>query len=84
MKEIKQMKKWQWAFVGFLAIATVASIILEFMGPHEAEAGHHWWSGIPLFWILFGAVGCAAITIFAKLILGPIIFKKEDYYHDNE
>ena len=76
---MKQMKTWQWVFVAFLAIATVASIIAEFSSHHH---GHHWWSSIPMFWIWFGGIGCFVITIFAKKILGPIIYKKEDYYNE--
>lgn len=50
----------------------------------EAAGSHseHFWSGFKTFWIWFGAVGCAAITLFAKRVLGPVIYKKEDYYNE--
>ena len=76
---MKQMKKWQWMFVAFLALMTIASIVAEFAGHHVS---HHWWSGIPLFWIWFGALGCAVLILFAKKILGLFVYKKEDYYNE--
>jgi hypothetical protein len=112
---MKEMKKWQWAFVAFLVIITLASIVADFTASHdshgsdshaadahktkdthhvedahkaedahhEADAHHggHWWS-FKTFWIWFGAIGTFVITIFAKKILGPIIYKKEDFYNE--
>lgn len=110
-----KLNKWQWVFVAFLAVLTIASIVAEFAGRHETagtaevgehiqkheneqnqehgetgEAGHgeaqghtsHWWSGIPLFWIWFGIIGCGVLILFAKKILGPFVYKKEDYYNE--
>ena len=110
-----KLNKWQWVFVAFLAVLTIASIVAEFAGRHETagtvevgehiqkhenehnqehgetgEAGHgeaqghtsHWWSGIPLFWIWFGIIGCGVLILFAKKILGPLVYKKEDYYNE--
>jgi hypothetical protein len=79
MKFIKQMKPFHKIFATCLAILTIASIIAEVASHH---GGHHWWSSVPLFWIWFGAIGCFVITIFAKKVLGPIIYKKEDYYNE--
>jgi hypothetical protein len=70
------MKLWHW--IG-LAIATIASIIVEFTMHHDV---HHSWSGIPLFWIIFGFIGCILIITFAKSIGTLILLKKEDYYND--
>jgi hypothetical protein len=135
---MKQMKKWQWAFVAFLVIITLASIVADFTASHDshnstdthatqaeeahkteevqhtaeaheteghhkaegtnhdtdahhaevahaakadAHGGSHWWS-FKTFWIWFGAFGTFVITIFAKKILGPIIYKKEDFYNE--
>jgi hypothetical protein len=51
---------------------------------HGEAQGHasHWWSGIPLFWIWFGIIGCGVLILFAKKILGPLVYKKEDYYDE--
>lgn len=70
------MKKWHWAV---LALLTIASIVAEFTSHHE---GHHFWNGIPLFWIWFGFIGCVLLIVLAKTILAPIIYKKEDYYNE--
>ena len=82
---MKQLTGLQKAVAGFLALCTLFSLYLEFFfheESHGATAVHHFWEGIPMFWILFGAVGCGLIIIFAKKILGPIIYKKEDYYNE--
>jgi Mn2+/Fe2+ NRAMP family transporter len=73
------MKKSQWVFAAFLALLTIASIIAEFADHHAAN---HFWSGIPLFWILFGSIGCVLLIVFAKMALAPFLYKKEDYYNE--
>jgi hypothetical protein len=78
MKKLK-LKTWQWVFVGFLAIMTIWSIYAEFTGHH---ASNHWWSGIPMFWIWFGLIGCLLLIVFAKNLLARFIYKKEDYYNE--
>ncbi len=82
MNQLKHLNSKQKAFVAFLVIATLASIAGEFFGHHEEGGAHHWWASIPLFWILFGGIGCAVITLFAKSFLGKFIYKKEDYYNE--
>lgn len=69
------MKKWQW--LG-LALILLLSIIGEFASGHHAA--HHWWSGIPLFYVLFGAVGSVGLIVFCKFFLFHLIAKREDYY----
>jgi hypothetical protein len=57
----------------------------EISAAHEQEQEHqggHWQSGIPFFWIGFGFFGCIALIVFAKNLLAPVIYKKEDYYHE--
>ena len=78
MKKLK-LKTWQWVFVGFLAIMTIWSIYAEFTSHH---ASNHWWSGIPMFWIWFGLIGCLLLIVFAKNLLARFIYKKEDYYNE--
>ncbi len=72
------MKNWHWSILGLL---TLASFIIGMMyhDPHH----NHFWDITPGFWMLFGAAGCAVLVYVAKIILAPIIYKKEDYYnHD--
>ena len=71
------MRKWQWLS---LALITVLSIVVEFNLDHGGEHAH-WWSHIPLFYILFGFAGCALIVAVAKGLGKLFILKKEDYYH---
>lgn len=78
MKKLK-LKKWQWVFVGFLAIMTIWSIYAEFTSHHGSD---HWWSDIPMFWIWFGLIGCLLLIVFAKYLLALFIYKKEDYYNE--
>ncbi|MCK4765544.1 MAG: hypothetical protein KAW12_25305 [Candidatus Aminicenantes bacterium] len=72
------MKKWHWLI---LALLTIASIIAGLLMHHEPPH-NHLWDTFPVFWVLFGFIGCAALIVFAKKILAPIIYKKEDYYND--
>jgi hypothetical protein len=72
------MKTWHKLI---LALLTIASILAGLSMHHEP--GHsHWWNTFPIFWILFGFIGCVALIVFAKILLAPIIYKKEDYYND--
>ena len=48
----------------------------------QEHHGGHWQSGIPFFWIGFGFFGCIALIVFAKSLLAPVIYKKEDYYNE--
>ena len=48
----------------------------------QEHQGGHWKSGIPFFWIGFGFFGCIALIVFAKNLLAPVIYKKEDYYNE--
>ncbi len=73
------MKTWQW--LG-LSLVLLLSIIGEFAGGHH-EA-HHWWSGIPMFFVLFGAVGAVLLIVFCKFFLFHLIAKREDYYDNAE
>jgi len=70
------MKRLHWTL---LALLTVLSIVAELNLAH-AGAGHHWWSGIPLFFILFGFLGCGLIVAVAKGLGKLFIQKKEGYY----
>jgi len=72
------MKKWHWIA---LSLLTVLSIIAEFTMHHDPSHTYSW-SGIPLFWIWFGFIGCVLLIYFAKVLLVPIVYKKEDYYND--
>ena len=63
-------------FAGFL-IAAIADA--WFLGvAHHSE---FWWSQVYGFFSLFGFSGCLAITVFTKLVLGPWLQRKENYYH---
>ena len=54
-------------------------------GHHGDGGGHaaHWWAGIPLFWIMFGFIGCMVLMVVGKKILAPILYKQEDYYKED-
>ena len=71
------MKKWHWLT---LALITVLSIVAEFNLGH-VEGHEHWWSHIPLFYIIFGFLGCVLIVAVAKGLGKLFILKKEGYYN---
>ncbi|MGH7827611.1 MAG: hypothetical protein ACREQ7_20835 [Candidatus Binatia bacterium] len=63
-------------FGGFL-ISTVADA--WFLGVEYH--GEFWWSHVYGFFSLFGFIGCLAIMLVAKFILGPWVQRNENYYH---
>lgn len=71
------MKKWHWIALGVL---TIISIVVELTIVSGGEHGAHWWSVIPLFYILFGFIGCIVIVFFSKTLGKIFLQKKEDYY----
>jgi len=79
---MKRLTKGQKIFAAFLAVMAIASVVAEFAGHQEGTHQKHWWSSIPMFWILFGLIGCLLLIVFAKNILAPFIYKKEDYYNE--
>lgn len=71
------MNKLLWAL---FAIATILSLWGGFATPHD-PAHDAWWNRIPVFFALFGFVGCIVIIFFAK-ILGKLFLRKGDEYYD--
>jgi hypothetical protein len=63
-----------------LAVATAASLWGGFAMPHDPAHGT-WWDRIPVFFALFGFIGCVGIIFFAKF-LGKLFLRKRDDYYD--
>jgi len=74
------MKRWHWALL--LLLLFISLVVEFFFLSHSQEEGSHWWSSIPAFWILFGAAGSMTLIILAKLILGPVLYQREDDRND--
>jgi hypothetical protein len=62
-------------FGGFLVSAVADA---WFFGAEQH--GEFWWSHLYGFFSLFGFIGCLAIIVFAKLVLGPWLQREENYY----
>jgi hypothetical protein len=45
-------------------------------------AAYHVAEGLPVFWTLFGLLGCVLLVIISKAVVGPFIHKHEDYYDE--
>lgn len=72
------MKRIHWILLGLITLAT---LLLDFFGqpnPHP-----HLWDKIPLFYAMYGFVGCAVIILLAKALGKAILQKSEDYYDRN-
>ena len=61
------------------AIAIGVATIIE-MTPLNHPHVYSWWHEVPGFDAIFGFFGCALLIFVAKVVLAPIIQKKEDYY----
>lgn len=72
------MKKWFW-FI--LLILIIISIYGEFNSHHETSSHSiHSWSGIPMFYLIFGFFGCILLIVFAKILGHIFLARKEEYY----
>jgi len=65
--------------IHWLAIGVLLGLCLvgEYAVPHHGE---YWWSSIPLFYGIFGFVGCVLIIAASKGLGKLFLLKKEDYY----
>jgi hypothetical protein len=59
--------------VGLVLSALTDAFLLE-------HHGEFWWSNVYGFFALYGLAGCLAIIAVAKLIVGPLLQRDEDYY----
>ena len=67
--------------VYIIAIAVLAiAFVVELMFPNHHP--YYWWHALPGFDLIFGFLGCSLLILVAKVILAPIIQKREDYYDD--
>ena len=73
------MNRLRW---GVLAIATTVSLWGGFAMPHDPAHGA-WWNRVPVFFALFGFLGCVLIIFFAKS-LGKLFLRKGDDYYDGD
>jgi hypothetical protein len=62
---------------GAVLVVSIAADALFLGGERHGE---FWWSHLYGFFSLFGFFGCLAIIVFAKVILGPWLQRKENYY----
>jgi hypothetical protein len=73
------MKLWHYAALGLVVVVSIAASLLSHHDPQQNQI----WDTIPVFWVVFGFVGCVLLVAVAKYILAPLANKKEDYYHDD-
>lgn len=69
------MKRIHWILLGLL---TLASLALQYFGPEHPHP--HAWDHIPLFYCVFGFVGCVLIILVSKALGKTVLQKREDYY----
>lgn len=72
------MKLMYWIVLG---IVNSIFMVLEIIRPAEAGHSGFWWNSIPLFYAVYGFVGCASIVVVAKFF-GEILLQKRDDYYD--
>jgi hypothetical protein len=69
------MKRIHWILLGLLTLGTLA---VQYLGPEHPHPQA--WDAIPLFYPLFGFVGCALIIVISKALGKALLQKREDYY----
>lgn len=76
-----------------LALTVIADIVRALTAHgHEAPAEEHvsgFWASlfhvaenVPVFWTVFGFLGCVLLVIVSKAIVGPFVSKHEDFYDE--
>jgi hypothetical protein len=70
----KLLKKIFWVWLAGVALF---DIFLPRHGSHE-----YLMDWMPLFWTIFGALGCLLLVFVGKGIFKPIFRREEDYYRD--
>jgi len=69
------MKTWHWVLLGILA---ALSLIVELAVLYGH--GHHWWSVIPGFYILWGFLGSLVLAYTSKWFGHTFLSRDKDYY----
>jgi hypothetical protein len=76
-----------------LALVVVADVVRA-LTTHGAEAAaeehasgfwatlFHVAENVPVFWTVFGFLGCLLLVIVSKAIIGPVVSKPEDFYDE--
>jgi hypothetical protein len=74
----------------------VAADVVRALTTHGAEApapaepaAHGFWATlfhvaetVPVFWTVFGFLGCVLLVIVSKAVVGPVVSKHEDFYDE--
>jgi hypothetical protein len=80
--------------VAVLILTVAADVVRWAMAAHstEAVAEEHasgFWvtlfhvaETIPVFWTVFGFLGCVLLVIISKAVVGPVVSKPEDFYDE--
>lgn len=73
------MKTFHWILLALIALASLA---LQLFGPEHPYP--HAWDKIPLFYGIFGFVGCALVIVASKALGKAFLQKPEDYYERSD
>jgi hypothetical protein len=81
-----------------LALVVVADIVRSLTATHHgagetaaapAPAAHGFWGtlfhvaeNVPVFWTIFGFVGCVLLVIVSKTLLSGLVARPEDHYDE--
>ena len=80
--------------VAVLILTVAADVVRWAMTAHSTEtvveehASGFWATlfhvaeNVPVFWTVFGFLGCLLLVIVSKAVIGPIVSKHEDFYDE--
>lgn len=71
-------KKRIYKYIFFIAV--IASVVIDFFIPRPHP--HFAFDKIPGFHAALGLVGAFIVIVFAKLIYGKFVYRKENYYDE--
>jgi len=70
------MKTWHWATLLGLTLITV---VIQLFAPYRQPS---WWDRIPIFYVVYGFIGCTLI-IFVSKWLGKLMIQKDEKFYDD-
>ncbi|HEY5909818.1 MAG TPA: hypothetical protein VJA21_04360 [Verrucomicrobiae bacterium] len=76
-----RLKTVVWACCGVLALLILCDVVIKLPHLHSDEP---WFEKLPVFWSIFGFIGCALIIILSKWYGHAGIMTREDYYGPEE
>ena len=72
------MNRTKWII---LSVMLMIMLVAGFFVPHSVKGELQWWNVLPIFYSVFGFVGCFMLVFVAKM-LGKLFVQQDESYYD--